>query len=637
VVTFRDGYSVMSMSRSAFALGGLPGLGALVEQAPIATVYVDAGLRFIRVNDEFCRFVRLPPEEIIGRRVIDVPAAGFDMTMIDRVLSGQVMTGAPLVDWPLEQAVDGTFRIYAWSAFRVAGHDGRVVGALGWLVDVTERERAAAALERARARLDLLARASTEIGTTLDIQQTCAELADLVVPGLADRFAIELLDHVLGGEDPGRDQPGAADFVRLRRVIVRDVQAGAMASYQVGELIIAPITHPRIAALFGGAPLLAPNLASDADQVTYTPHHADTLLARGVHTTMAVPLIARGTTLGVAAFARAEQRDPYDDADLSLVSDLASRAAMHIDNARMYAREHNTAVTLQRSLLPQAIPEVEGLDIAYRYHPANRSAQAGGDWFDVIPLEDGQVALVIGDVTGHSIRAAAIMGQLRTTTATMTRLGLPPEQIMQQLSRLLADHDSETGATCLYALYDPATRRCRFTSAGHPPPAVRHPDGEVEFIDVSQGMILGVRHDCYPTTQARLAPASVLALYTDGLVEQPGQDIDAGMNRLASTLATCPARSLDHMCDTILATPGRHASDDIVLLLARTTIEYMTCRNRSNGGERFGSPPARRPRRADDGPRLHGHERALRPDRLGPLDRYHPPGDRARSHAPGHR
>jgi len=549
----------------------MPDLGALVEQSPIATVYVDAELRFIRVNDEFCRFVRLPREEIIGRRVIEVPAAGFDMTMIDRVLTGQVMAGAPLVDWPLEQAVDGTRRIYAWSAFRIAGHDGRLVGALGWLVDVTERERAAAALEQARARLDLLARASTQIGTTLDIDHTCAELADLVVPELADRFAIELLDQVLRGEDPGQDQPGNAAFARLRRVVVRDVQAGATASYQMGEQIIAPLTHPRIAALFGGAPLLAPHLAGDASQVTYTPQHAHTILARGVHTLMAVPLIARGTTLGIAAFARAEHRDPYNDADLRLVSDLASRAAMHIDNARMYAREHNNAVTLQRSLLPQAIPEVAGLDIAYRYQPANRSAQAGGDWFDVIPLEDGQVALIIGDVTGHSIQAAAIMGQLRTTTATLTRLGLPPEQIMQQLSRLLADHDTEAGATCLYALYDPATWQCRFTSAGHPPPAVRHPDGGVEFIDVPQGMILGVRHDCYPTTQARLAPGSVLALYTDGLVEQPGQDIDVGMTRLARILAVSPARSLDDMCDTILATPGRHASDDIVLLLARTT------------------------------------------------------------------
>ena len=558
-----------SMPGPIVSPGGMPDLGALVEQSPIATVYVDAELRFIRVNDEFCRFVRLSREAIIGRRVIEVPAAGFDMTMIDRVLSGQVLAGVPLVDWTLDQAVDGARRVYAWSAFRVAGHDGSVLGALGWLVDVTERERAAADVEQARARLDVLARASSQIGTTLDIHQTCAELAGLAVPGLADRVAIELLEQVLRGEDPGRNQPRNTGYARLRRVIVRDVQAGVPVGYREGEEITAPLSHPRIAALFRGAPVLAPSLADAASQVTYSPHHAEVLLARGVHTLILVPLIARGTTLGVAALMRSEQPGPYDEADLTLVSDLASRAAVNIDNARLYDREHAAAVTLQRSLLPQVIPEVAGLDIAYGYQPANRYAQAGGDWFDVIPLPDGQVALVIGDVTGHGIHAAAIMGQLRTTTVALARLGSPPGEIMQQLSRLLADHDTETGATCLHALYDPATRRCRFTSAGHPPPAVRHPDGRVEFIDVLQGMILGVQDDRYPTMEAELAPGSVLALYTDGLVEEPGQEIAAGMARLARTLTASLPRSLDSTRDAILASRP-DASDDIALLLART-------------------------------------------------------------------
>jgi PAS domain S-box-containing protein len=556
------------MPPSIVSPGGLPDLGALVEQAPMAAVYCDAELRFIAVNDEFCRFVRLPREAILGHRVIEVPAAGFDMIMIDRVLTGQVLAGVPLLDWPLEQTIDGVRRAYAWSAFRVADR-GRVLGALGWLTDVTERERAAAALEQARARLDLLARASSDIGNTLDIRQTCADLADLAVPELADRISIELLDQVLRGEDTGRDQPGTTGFVRLRRVIMRDVQPGAPVYYREGDEIIAPLTQGRVAVILRGEPLLAPRLADATSEVTYTPGQASVLLGRGVHTLMVVPLIARGTTLGVASFGRAEQRNPYDDADLRLVTDLASRAALHIDNARLYAREHDTAVTLQRSLLPQAIPEVEGLQIAYIYQPANRSAAAGGDWFDVLPLHDGGVALVIGDVTGHSIRAAAIMGQLRTATVTLTRLGRPPEEIMRQLSRLLADDDVEIGATCLYASYDPRTRRCRFTSAGHPPPVVRHPDGRTEFVDVRQGMILGVQRDRYPTTEARLAPGSVLALYTDGLVEQPGQDIDVGMSRLARTLAASPARSLGDLRDALLAGPGP-AGDDIALLLART-------------------------------------------------------------------
>ncbi|HTU76345.1 MAG TPA: SpoIIE family protein phosphatase [Trebonia sp.] len=548
--------------------GGLPDLGALVEQTPIATVYLDAGLRYVKVNDEFCRFVRLSREAIIGHRVSEVAAAGFDMAMIDGVLAGQVLAGVPLVDWTLEQYVDGSRRVYAWSAFRVAADDGSVLGALGWLVDVTEREREAADVEQARARFDLLARASSEIGTTLDIHQTCAELACLAVPRLADRMAIELLDHVLQGEDPGPGQHEGAGYVRLRRIIVRDVQADVPVSYREDEQITAPLTHARVNALFQGAPVLVPVMAEAAEQVTYSRQHAEVLLNRGVHTLVVVPLIARGTTLGTAAFMRAEQPGPYSDADVSLFGELASRAAVSIDNARLYHREHDAAVTLQRSLLPRAIPGVAGLEIAFGYQPANRHAQAGGDWFDVIPLPDGQVALVIGDVTGHGIHAAAVMGQLRTTIAALARLGSAPQEIMQQLSHLLADNDTETEATCLYALYDRATRRCRFTSAGHPPPALWHPGGTVEFVDVRPGMILGVQCDSYPTTEARLAPGCVLAFYTDGLVEQPGQVIDVGMTRLAGALATSLERSLDYCRDSILGSRP-DASDDIALLLAR--------------------------------------------------------------------
>ncbi|HEX4660333.1 MAG TPA: GAF domain-containing SpoIIE family protein phosphatase [Streptosporangiaceae bacterium] len=210
---------------------------------------------------------------------------------------------------------------------------------------------------------------------------------------------------------------------------------------------------------------------------------------------MVVPLTARGVTLGLAGFSRAEHPEPYDEADVRLVSDLAARPAVDIDNAQLYAREHDTAVTLQRSLLPRDIPPMPGLDIAYRYQPASRAAQAGGDWFDVIPLDGGQAALVVGDVTGHGIHVAAIMGQLRTTTAALVRLGCPPDQIMTQLSGVVAAHGDEAGATCLYAMYDPASRQCRLTSAGHLPPALRHPGGRVEFLDVPGGVMLGAGRD----------------------------------------------------------------------------------------------------------------------------------------------
>jgi serine phosphatase RsbU (regulator of sigma subunit) len=295
------------------------------------------------------------------------------------------------------------------------------------------------------------------------------------------------------------------------------------------------------------------------------------LLDRGVHTLLVVPLTARGVSLGVTGFSRAENPEPYDEADARLLCDLAARAAVHIDNARLYTREHDAAVTLQHSLLPRHVPRVKGLEVAYRYQPARQAAEIGGDWFDVIPLDHGQVALVVGDVTGHGIRASALMGQLRTTIAALARLGCPPGQIMGHLSDLVATQGEEAGATCLHAVYDPRTRRCHLTSAGHPPPALRHPDGSTEFIDVPPGLLLGAGTNPYPAVDRELVPGCVLALYTDGLIEQPGEDIGIGMSRLGRALAEGPTGSLDDLCDSVLATLAPRPRDDIALLLARIT------------------------------------------------------------------
>jgi hypothetical protein len=390
------------------------------------------------------------------------------------------------------------------------------------------------------------------------------------VPELADRIAIDLCDDMLRGEDLPR--PGSVPL-RLRWVAVRDAATRTKIVYQVGDLITGPVIPPVAVALSRGQPVLARNRAEVRSQVWYAPGNAEALLARGVHTAMVVPLTARGVTLGVAALCRAEHPEPYDQADVRLVSDLASRAAVHIDNARLYTREHDAAVTLQRSLLPQAIPQVPGLDIAYRYQPASQAAQAGGDWFDVIALDAGRVGLVVGDVTGHSIRAAALMGQLRTTTAALARLGHPAEEIMAQLSGVVAADGDEAGATCLFAVYDPASRRCRLTSAGHLPAALRHRGGTVEFLDVPGGVMLGAGQGRYPAADIDLPAGSVLALYTDGLIEQPGQDIGAGMSRLARALAAGPARSPGQLCDSLLASLAPRPRDDIALLLARATAE----------------------------------------------------------------
>jgi PAS domain S-box-containing protein len=563
-------------------------LNAIFDQSPIGLVYTDRELRVTRTNAALRRLLGQPDEALIGRRPAEIDD-GVDGALVERIIAEQVLDrDVPVVEVPVEQIVAGERRVLSWSAYRIMDN-GQVLGVLGAATDVTDRARAVMALRQANARLELLERAGSQVGTTLDIFRTAGELADLAVPELADRVAVDLCESVLQGDDPpcAGAGPGA---VRFRRVAVRDGAARSTVSCAVGDLIPEPLTYSAASAIWSGKALLARNWAEMSGRVGYAPAQADALRARGIHTLMLVPLIARGVTLGVAAFSRAENPEPYDEDDLRLVSDLAARAAVQIDNARLYTRERTTAVTLQRSLLPRDIPPVAGLDIAYRYQPASQAAEVGGDWFDVIPLDTGKVALVVGDVTGHGTHAAAIMGQLRTTTAALARLGHPPGQIMAQLSDVVAAHGDEAGATCLYAEYDPASRRCRLTSAGHLPPALRRPDGRVEFLDLPGGVMLGAGQGRYPVTGIDLPEGSVLALYTDGLIEHPGQDLATGMSRLAGALAAGPARTPDQLCDSVLASTAPHARDDITLLLARTTA-HAAGRSGAAIGRRHPGPP----------------------------------------------
>ncbi|MEV7617189.1 SpoIIE family protein phosphatase [Streptomyces sp. NPDC089799] len=246
-------------------------------------------------------------------------------------------------------------------------------------------------------------------------------------------------------------------------------------------------------------------------------------------------------------------------------------------------RAHTTTMTLQRSLLPHTLPDQSALEIAYRYLPAGTEAGVGGDWFDVIPLSGARVALVVGDVVGHGIRAAATMGRLRTAVRTLADVDLPPDELLTHLDDLIihlsadeADRDSAgdaaggIGTTCLYVVYDPVTRRCTVARAGHPPPAVVSPEGSVYFLDVPAGPPLGLGGLPFETAEVELAEGSVLALYTDGLLQAREHDIDEALDTMFSAL-TKPASSLDTVCDRVLAALLTHRpEDDVALLIART-------------------------------------------------------------------
>ncbi|XES00295.1 PP2C family protein-serine/threonine phosphatase [Streptomyces sp. S1D4-11] len=254
---------------------------------------------------------------------------------------------------------------------------------------------------------------------------------------------------------------------------------------------------------------------------------------------------------------------------MSLAYELAARAAICVDNARLYRREHDTALVLQRSLLPQHIPQLPGMEVAHRYLPASDVNEVGGDWYDVIRLDGGKAALTIGDVMGHGTAAAAVMGRLSVSVRALARLDLAPENLLHQLEAALEDLTEPMLATFLYAVIDPANGRCQITRAGHPPPAAVSPDGTARLLDVPPGVPLGVGGTPFTTTDVTLQPGSTLVLYTDGLVEARGSDIDERLAEFTHLLEQ-PAPTLDELCDRLLIhlTPAS-ADDDIALLAAR--------------------------------------------------------------------
>ncbi|UQX00003.1 SpoIIE family protein phosphatase [Streptomyces sp. RerS4] len=424
----------------------------------------------------------------------------------------------------------------------------------------------------ARRRLELLAEASTRIGTTLDVGRTARELAETAVPSLADYVTIDLPEAVLRGDEAA--DPGT----NLYRTVVHGIRDDCP-FYPAGQhLELLPGT-PHMRCLTSGHAILEPELNAAAGWIAQNPQRAERLLAYGVHSLIVVPLLARGVLLGIAAFYRSTDPAPFGDDDSRLAQELVARAALCIDNARRYTREHTLALALQRSLLPRGLPEQGAVEVAHRYVPAESGV--GGDWFDVIPLSGTRVALLVGDVVGHGLHAAATMGRLRTAARTFAELDLAPDELLTHLDNLLVRLDREegdgsatgstgiVGATCLYVIYDPTSRQCTMARAGHLPPALVHPDGSVTFPDLPAGPPLGLGGLPFETAEIELPEDSTLVLYTDGLVDDRDRDIDVALDLLRRALAR-PDRTAEDTCQAVMDVMApEHPSDDIALLVAR--------------------------------------------------------------------
>ncbi|MEU6880537.1 SpoIIE family protein phosphatase [Streptomyces sp. NPDC046712] len=547
----------------------LAALQSLFTQSPIGLATLGPDLRFLRVNDALARMNGVSAAEHLGRRLTEV-VPGVNATALEATMRQVLERGEAVVDvrrtgrTPADPDHD---RTWSCSYAPLLDGSGRRLGLIASLIDITEGQRALVEAERARSRFALLSEAGTRIGTTLDLHQTAEEVVQVLVPQLADSADVQMLESVLEPDEAGASTQG---LLRRLAAVFPDPTAptalltpGQTFQIPLGTVYEQVITDARPMNLYhSDIPALFPDPRTE-------PLRA--YLASSIGSARLVPLVARGKVLGAVTVTRLREREPFDEQDCVLIDELVARAALNIDNARMYTTQREAALTLQRSLTNSALPKVDGLELTGRYLPAS-DHDVGGDWFDVIALPEGRTGLVIGDVMGHGIHAAAVMGQLRTAVRTLARHGVPPAQLLRSLDAVVADLGEDEMATCVYAVHDPATGGVVIARAGHPPPAVATADGAITFLEGPPGTPLGTGGQDFRTEELRLPPGSLLVLYTDGLIEARDRDLDEGMDQLAQVLLHLE-RPLSQLCDDILehllpcAPP-----DDVAVLLARTSL-----------------------------------------------------------------
>ncbi|MFE2554436.1 SpoIIE family protein phosphatase [Streptomyces sp. NPDC059352] len=568
---------------------------AIFGQSPFGFLLFGTDLTVKRANQRFATVFGGSADDHRGRTVHDYLARS-EADRMTAALRRVLETGESVTDLQIVGAAPGARDRRHWSInlYRVHSGSGRPVGVAGLGIDVTRRHNAAREAASARRNLALLNEAGARIGNSLDLEATARELLDVAVPGFCDLASVDLYQGLLTGDEapPGRwgsshDVGYGAGSAELRRVAfasaVSDTPLRTDEGHgpgggccgpvpiEVGAVHRYPFNSPCAGALRTGRIRTVPGAEGEL-----------------VQSTLVVPMVAHDTVVGLVQFSRTKGSEPFGERDRALAVELAARAAVCIDNARLYRREHERALILQRSLLPPGDPEAAGLDIACRYLPGTAATEVGGDWFDVIELPGHRTALVIGDVMGRGLRAAVAMGELRTAVRTLAQLDLEPAEVLSHLDEIARGLGAPIGtqqsrthksrgpelsevylATCVYAVYDPVTRRCTFANAGHLPPVLVEPGEEALLLDVPPGMPLGVGGEPFEEVEVELPEGALLALYTDGLVESRDHPLDEGLSAFRRAL-TDPARPLEDVCDRVLTSLDTgHGEDDIALLMAR--------------------------------------------------------------------
>ena len=526
------------------------------------------------VNESFQRVTGYAPEEVLGRNCRLLQGPDTDRSAIGELSAAQVERRSTTVIL-LNYRRDGTTFWSEVSLSPIIDAQGELTHYVGVQVDVSARLRsdaerarllaqeqaARAAAEAAHNRLALLAEATSVLAETLDVQPALQRLTEVLVPALGDACIVDLWSE------------GVVQRVAVSHV---DKEKAGLVWQLTAEDPIDPQGDAAIPSILRGAPsVLHPEVEPDFVLATRTPTPEQQRL-RGllpVRSAMVVPLAARSRVLGTLSLLTQPGGRRLGEPDRQLAEDLTRRAALVIDNARLYNREHATALALQRSLLPSIGSRFEGLEVGARYQSGTEGAEVGGDWYDVVPLGGDRTALVIGDVMGRGLHAAAVMGQLRAAIRAFAQLDLPAEDVLELLDRLVGHIDDAQFVTATYAVYDPADGVLRYANAGHPPLVLAHADGTAESLDQASGPALGLEIGPYGCAGVALRPGDLVCFYTDGLVERRDADLDDQLGHLQDTVAALAASGVgpEDACDKLLERmlPEGRVDDDAALLVLR--------------------------------------------------------------------